>query len=128
MDGRTPEEIRAETYADQNGSYFLGYGRESEPTESASQTITPHASHKPRSTGKHIVEPGGGDVSRDFANRDAIENPMTKEDKAKVRRGLGHSSALLMKEQLDFDRMMQRTEGDPRARAAALQKLADGKK
>lgn len=85
-------------------------------------------SHKPRPTGRHIVEPGGSDLSRIKANNDAINNPMTTEEKEKARRSVGHSSVLTFKAQLEFDRMMQRTEGDPQARAVALRKLADGKK
>ncbi len=128
MDGRTPEDIRADTYADQNGSYHLGYGRDSESTELAHSQTTPRATHKPRPTGLPTVEPGGSDISRIEANNDALKNPMSSAEREEVRRGLGHSSALLVKEQLAYDLMMRRTEGDPRARAVALRKLADGKK
>ncbi len=123
MDGRNPEDIRAETYANQNGSYHLGYGHDSEVVKSAHS----HSTHKSSPTGRPRIEPGGGDLSRSAANEDLLNNPMSADQKAEVRRSMGHITFLLEKERLAYEAMMQRTEGDPRARAIELAKLANGK-
>ena len=42
----------------------------------------------PRPTGKHRVEPSGGDISRMLANQDEIDHPMTPEQrKAAAKKG-----------------------------------------
>lgn len=80
-----------------------------------------------RPRGRALTEPGGGDVSRDMANRDALEHPMTSEEKEAALRSEGHLEFLTMKGKLAYDRIMRETEGDPRRRALALQKLAEGR-
>ncbi|MEO5498927.1 MAG: hypothetical protein ABIR46_00330, partial [Candidatus Saccharimonadales bacterium] len=107
---------------------FIGYGREFESTDSAPSPVTHQSPRHPRPTGRLLRGPGGSDISREEANLDVLKNPMSAEEKAEVRRSMGHISFLITKEQLAYDNMMQRTEGDPQARAVALRKLADGKK
>ena len=100
MDERTPEDIRAETYADQNGSTFLGYNRDFESTEHTPSQSYTQKSDKRRPTGVPLEGPGGGDISRMFAEKDARDNPMSVEQQREIRKGENFSAYTAAKEAL----------------------------
>lgn len=80
-----------------------------------------------RPLGRAAAEVGGSDVSRMLANQEAIEQPITPEQRVANQRSAGHAEFLRVKAELAYKRSLEKAGDDPQALRVVLRKLAEDK-